>query len=68
MFEDTINGLGQTRTEFDSKVKDSFGRSIDEKVFDHVEAELEKLESEYSAAEMKMNEIKMITMELITIV
>lgn len=68
MFEDTINGLKQTSTEFDSKVKDSFGRSIDEKVFDPVEAELEKLESEYLAAEMKMNEIKMITMELRTIV
>lgn len=68
MFKDTINGLRQTRTELDSKVKDSFGRSIDEKVFDPIETELVKLDSEYSAAEMKMNEIKIITMELRTIV
>lgn len=68
MFEDTINGLRQTRTEFDSKVKDSFGGSIDEKVFDPVDSELGKLENEYSVAEMEMDEVKMITMELRTIV
>lgn len=68
MFEDSINSLNQTRNEFDSVVKDSFGKSIDEKVFEPVEKELHSLENEYSLAEMKKNEIRMLTMELRMIV
>ena len=64
MFEDSINSLNQTRKEFDSVVKDSFGKSIDEKVFEPVDKELHSLENEYSLAEIKKNEISMLTMEL----
>lgn len=64
MFEDTINALRNTQSEFDSKVKDSFGQSIDEKVFEPVKEELEKLKHEYELAELKMNEIQTLTLEL----
>lgn len=68
MFETEINGLEQTRHEFTAAVKDSFGRSIEDDVFELVSTELHALENEYSIAEMKMNEVKMLTMELRTIV
>lgn len=64
MFEDTINALKNTQFEFDSKVKDSFGKSIDENVFEPINEELEKLKHEYELAELKMNEIKALTLEL----
>ena len=67
MFEDAIKSLRNTQSEFDSKVKDSFGKSIDEKVFEPVNEELEKLKHEYELAELKMNEIKVLTLELRTI-
>ncbi len=64
MFEDTINALRNTQSEFDSKVNDGFGQSIDEKVFEPVNEELEKLKHEYELAELKMNEIQALTLEL----
>jgi hypothetical protein len=68
MFEDPINSLNQTKNEFDGVVKDVFGKSIDENVFEPVEKELHSLENEYSIAEMKKNEIMMLTLELRTII
>lgn len=67
MFEDTINALRSTQSDFNSKVKDAFGKSIDEKVFEPVNEELEKFKHEYELAELKMNEIKVLTIELRTI-
>ena len=67
MFDDTINALRSTQSDFDSKVKDAFGKSIDENVFEPVNEELEKLKHEYELAELKMNEIKVLTLELRTI-
>lgn len=64
MFDDEINSLRNTQFEFDSNVKDSFGKSIDEKVFEPVGEELEKLKHEYELAELKMNEIHVLTLEL----
>ena len=64
MFEDAIKSLRNTQSEFDSKVKDSLGKSIDEKVFEPVGEELEKLKHEYELAELKMNEIHVLTLEL----
>lgn len=64
MFEDAINSLRNTQSEFDSKVKDGFGRSIDEKVFEPVGEELGKIQHEYELAELKMNEIHVLTLEL----
>jgi hypothetical protein len=68
MFEEPRNNLAHTKSEFDNVVKDSFGKSIDDNVFEPVEKELGCLENEYSVAEIKRNEIRMITMELRTIV
>lgn len=64
MFEPVIGYLKQTQAEFDSKIKDSFGKSIDEKVFEPTGLELEKLEIASSEAEMKMQEVNIITLEL----
>lgn len=68
MFEDTNGRLKQSRSTFNSKVRDSFGRSIDDNVFEPTDTELGRLESAYVEAEMKMAEIKAITFELRTIV
>lgn len=64
MFEDTINALRSAKNDFDSKVADAFGRSIDENVFEPIDAELERLHHEYELAELKMNQIEMLTLEL----
>lgn len=67
MFDDTINALRSTQSDFDSKVKDAFGKSIDENVFEPVNEEIDKLKHEYEIAELKMNEIKVLILELGTI-
>lgn len=67
MFEDTINSLRQSRSSFENKVQDSFGRSINDKVFDPTDNELGRLEGAYREAELKKQEIQAITMELRTI-
>lgn len=67
MFEDTINSLRQSRSSFEEKVQDSFGRSINDKVFDPTDNELGRLKGAYSEAELKKREIQAITMELRTI-
>lgn len=67
MFEDTINSLRQSRSAFEDKVQDSFGRSINDKVFDPTDNELGRLEGAYNEAELKKLEIQSITMELRTI-
>lgn len=64
MFESVIGHLRQTQSEFDSKIKDSFGKSIDERVFEPAGIELEKLEFASNEAEMKMREVNLITLEL----
>lgn len=68
MFEETNGRLRQSQSIFDSKVQDSFGRSIDDKIFEPICIELGRLESVYAEAEMKMAEIKVITVELRAIV
>ena len=67
MFEETINCLRQCRSLFDDKVQDSFGRAIDDEVFDLVDNELGRLEGAYNEAELKKLEINAITLELRTI-
>ena len=67
MFEETINSLRHSRSLFEDKVQDSFGRSINDKVFDPTDNELERLEGAYTEAEVKKREINAITMELRTI-
>lgn len=68
MFEDTISNLHQSRDAFSSKIQDSFGKSIEDKVFEPANCELNKLEGVYSEAELKMYEINAIIMELRTII
>ena len=67
MFDDTINSLRQSRSSFEDKVQDSFGRSINDKVFDPTDSELGRLEGAYNEAELKKREIQAITLELRTI-
>ena len=67
MFEDAINSLRQSRSLFENKVQDSFGRSINEKVFDLTDNELGRLEGAYNEAELKIKEIEAITLKLRTI-
>lgn len=67
MFEDTINSLRQSRSSFEDKVQDSFGRSINDKVFDPTDNELGRLEGAHNEAELKKREIQAITLELRTI-
>ena len=67
MFEETINFLRRSRSSFEDKVQDSFGRSISDKVFDPTDNELERLEGAYTEAEVKKCEIDAITLELRTI-
>ena len=64
MFEDTIGRLRQSQSTFRSQVRDSFGREIDDKVFEPIDAELGRLKMAYTEAEMKMAEMKVITVEL----
>ena len=68
MFEQPKNNLQQCRSIFDAKVQDSFGKSIDERMFEPAEGEIGKLEVSYAEAEMKMHEINAITLELRTII
>ena len=67
MFEDTINSLRQSRSLFEDKVQDSFGRSINDKVVDPTDNELGRLEGAYNEAEFKKHEIQAMTLELRTI-
>ncbi len=68
MFEDTINNVLHTKEHFGNIVKDSFGASVINDVMDPLETEEQKLHHEYEIAEMKMAQIKTMTMELRLIV
>lgn len=68
MFEEVIGCLRQSQSAFNSKIQDSFGRSIDAKVFEPTDRELGKLEEAYTEAEIKISEINAMTLILRTIV
>lgn len=67
MFEETEALLNRTQSVFDSRIQDSFGKSIDEKVFEPAGGEIRRLELAYAEAERRMHEINAITAELRTI-
>lgn len=67
MFEEISSELSRTRDVFNSHVKDAFGSSIDEEVFQHVIESLQSLESAHNEAEFKKKEIQALTFELRTI-
>ncbi len=68
MFEDTINNVLHTKEHFGNIVNDSFGASVINDVMDPLETEEQKLHHEYEIAEIKMAQIKTMTMELRLIV
>ena len=64
MFDEIIIELEKNKEEFISKVKDSFGYSIENQLYKPVIEKVYELNQEYEIAEMKMREIDTITMEL----
>lgn len=64
MFHDIISGLSQTEEVFNSQVRDVFGRSIDENVFQPALEELQRLERTHDEAEFREREIHALTLEL----
>ncbi len=64
MFEETNARIHQCQSEFNAKIQDSFGKSIDGAVFIPLEEELDALTFAYQEAEIKIAEITAITMEL----
>lgn len=68
MFEGTNARLHQCQSEFNAKIQDSFGKSIDGEVFMPLEEGLDSLEFTYKEAEIKIAEITAITAELRMIV
>ncbi|MCD7826411.1 MAG: hypothetical protein LUH14_10715 [Clostridiaceae bacterium] len=67
MFEDISSNLSQTKDSFDSMVRDPFGASIDDTVFEPADQELRKMEEANHEAEMAINGIRLLTLELRTI-
>lgn len=64
MFNDIISGLLQTEEAFNGQVRDAFGRSIDEEVFQPAINELRQLERTRGEAELGEKEIQALTLEL----
>lgn len=64
MFNDIISGLSQTEDAFNRQVRDAFGRSIDEDVFQPAIDELQQLERTRGEAELREKEIQALTLEL----
>ena len=64
MFHEIISGLSRTEETFNGQVRDAFGRSVDEEVFQPAIAELQQLERTYDEAELREKEIQALTLEL----
>lgn len=64
MFNDIISGLSQTEDAFNSQVRDAFGRSIDEEVFQPAIDELQQLERTRGEVELREKEIQALTLDL----
>lgn len=64
MFNDIISGLSQTEDAFNGQVRDAFGRSIDEDVFQPAVDELQRLDRTRGEAELREKEIQALTLEL----
>lgn len=67
MFNDIISGLSRTEEAFNRQVRDAFGRSIDEDVFQPAIDKLQQLELTRGEAELREKEIQALTLELRTI-
>lgn len=64
MFNDIISGLSRTEEAFNRQVRDAFGRSIDEDVFQPAIDKLQQLELTRGEAELREKEIQALTLEL----
>ena len=64
MFNDIISGLSRAEEDFNRQVRDAFGRSIDEEVFQPAIDELQRLERTCGEAELREKEIQALTLEL----
>lgn len=64
MFEETISHVTRTKDSFSGSVRDSFGNSIVEDILEPIEREERMLHNEYSLAEAKMAQIRVMTAEL----
>ncbi len=64
MFNDIISGLSRTEETFNRQVRDAFGRSIDEEVFQPALDALQQLERTRGEAEGMEKEIQALTREL----
>ena len=64
MFNDIISGLSRTEEAFNGQVRDAFGKSIDEEVFQPAIDKLQQLELVRGEAELREKEIQALTLEL----
>lgn len=64
MFNDIISGLLRTEEAFNGQVRDAFGRSIDEEVFQPAIDKLQRLEHTRGEAVLREKEIQALTLEL----
>lgn len=64
MFDDIISGLSRTEEAFNGQVKDAFGRSIDEEVFQPAIDAIQQLERTRGESELMEKEIQALTLEL----
>lgn len=64
MFNDIISGLSRTGEAFNRQVRDAFGRSTDEDVFQPAIDKLQQLELTRGEAELREKEIQALTLEL----
>lgn len=68
MFEENGNRNRQIKDSFLETVEDSFGNSIRSELFEVIEQNISSLETTYSQAEIQIQEIKMKTIELRSII
>lgn len=68
MFSEARGRLNNSKSTFSEKIHDSFGNSIVKDVYEPLEGELQKMDFAWDEAEARKVEIKMILLELRTII
>lgn len=68
MFEEYGEKITQTKEIFSEVVEDTFGDSINIEVFDEITKNIYSLETIYNQAELQIQEIKLKTVELRSII
>lgn len=68
MFEEYGEKITQTKEIFSELVEDTFGDSINIEVFDEITKNIYSLETIYNQAELQIQEIKLKTVELRSII